>query len=57
VEIRQIGLSDDFASCPQDFVEKMSEYLEAKHGGVDGYLMSIGFTDDDKEDLISALRA
>jgi len=57
VEIRQIGLSDDFASCPQDFVEKMYEYLEAKHGGVDGYLMSIGFTDDDKNNLISALRA
>ncbi|RAL68041.1 hypothetical protein DID88_008764 [Monilinia fructigena] len=43
-EIHEIGLSDDFAGCPADFIEKTYEYLEKSYCGVENYLTTIGFT-------------
>lgn len=57
VEIRSIGLSDDFASCPPDWIEKMEAHLQEKYGGVRGYCRSIGFEESEEEKLLGILRA
>ena len=40
-EIREIGLSEEFAGCPAGFVEAVVEWL-GERGGVEGYLESVG---------------
>jgi protein-tyrosine phosphatase len=57
VEIRSIGLTEDFAGCPTDFIEKMEEHLNEKYEGVREYCRSIGFTKKDEEVLLAILRA
>ncbi|KAF7938712.1 uncharacterized protein EAE98_001050 [Botrytis deweyae] len=56
-EIHEIGLSDDFAGCPVDFIEKIYEYLENTYGGVGDYLTTIGFTKDERTALAKELKA
>ncbi|KAF7856931.1 hypothetical protein EAF04_009691 [Stromatinia cepivora] len=56
-EIHEIGLSDDFAGCPADFVEKTYEYLENSYGSVENYLTTIGFTEDERTALVRELKA
>lgn len=55
-EIHEIGLSDDFAGCPVDFIEKIHEYLENTYGGVGDYLTTIGFTEDERTALAKELK-
>ncbi|THV46215.1 hypothetical protein BGAL_0405g00010 [Botrytis galanthina] len=55
-EIHEIGLSDDFAGCPVDFIEKIYEYLENTYGGVGDYLTTIGFTEDERTALAKELK-
>lgn len=38
VEIRAIGLGDEFAGCGADWVEDVSAHLEERYGGVEAYL-------------------
>ena len=57
VEIRAIGLSDDFAGCPKDWIEKMHEYLQDKYDGVKGYCNTIGFTNEEQIELVRLLKA
>ena len=57
VEIRSIGLTEDFAGCPSDWVEKMEEHLNETYGGVREYCRSIGYSEQDEESLLSILRA
>lgn len=57
VEIKQIGLTDDFAGCPSDWVDKMHGHLQEKYGGIDGYCKTIGFTEDDRKRLVGVLKA
>ncbi|KAA8575276.1 hypothetical protein EYC84_004459 [Monilinia fructicola] len=56
-EIHEIGLSDDFAGCPTDFIEKTYEYLEKSYGGVQNYLTTIGFTEEERVALVRELKA
>ena len=56
-EIREIGLSDDFADCPEEWIEKMSLHLEEKYGGVRVYCRKIGFSEEDEVKLLSILMA
>ncbi len=56
-EIRSIGLTEDFAGCPPDWIEKMEKHLDEKYGGVWKYCRSIGFSEEDKESLLKLLRA
>ncbi|CAD6441896.1 e404122d-0e0b-4db1-9a70-2c4508633024 [Sclerotinia trifoliorum] len=56
-EIHEIGLSDDFAGCPVDFVEKTYEYLINSYGTVENYLTTIGFTEDERTALVRELMA
>ena len=57
VEIRSIGLTDDFAGCPKEWVEKMHEHLQEKYGGVGEYCKSIGFAEEEQAELIKLLKA
>lgn len=54
-EISSIGLTENFAGCPGDWVEKMDEYLNEKYGGVEGYCKSIGMAEEDLVKLRSVL--
>ncbi|RDW64805.1 tyrosine protein phosphatase-like protein [Coleophoma cylindrospora] len=56
VEIRQIGLTDDFAGCPPDWVEKMHAHLEEKYGGIQAYCTKIGFSEEDRTSLRDLLK-
>lgn len=56
VEIRSIGLTEDFARCPNNWIEKMEGHLGEKHGGVREYCRSIGFSEADEQKLIEILR-
>jgi protein-tyrosine phosphatase len=56
-EIRSIGLSEEFAGCPTNWIEKMNEHLNEKYGGVSEYCRSIGFSENDEELLLDILRA
>ncbi|KAB8304602.1 hypothetical protein EYC80_003979 [Monilinia laxa] len=56
-EIHEIGLSDDFAGCPANFIEKTYEYLEKSYGGVENYLTHIGFTEEERIALVRELKA
>ncbi|KFY94224.1 hypothetical protein V498_03966 [Pseudogymnoascus sp. VKM F-4517 (FW-2822)] len=42
VEIREIGLTEEFASAPREWIVKMHEYLGEKYGGTREYLEAIG---------------
>lgn len=42
VEIREIGLTEEFASAPREWIVKMHEYLGEKYGGTREYLETIG---------------
>lgn len=56
-EIRSIGLTEDFAGCPPDWIEKMEKHLDEKYEGVRKYCRSIGFSEEDEECLLKQLRA
>ncbi|TVY33257.1 hypothetical protein LSUB1_G006968 [Lachnellula subtilissima] len=55
VEIRSIGLTEDFAGCPKEWIEEIEKHLEEKYGGVRQYCRGIGFMEVDEERLISGL--
>lgn len=50
-EIRELGLSDDFARCPDGFVEEIHAHLETRYGGIRGYLDSIGIGREEQESI------
>ncbi|KAE8442440.1 hypothetical protein EG329_003341 [Mollisiaceae sp. DMI_Dod_QoI] len=54
-EISSIGLTEDFAGCPSDWIEKMEAYLEEKYGGVEGYCKRIGLSEGEIGELRSGL--
>lgn len=51
VEIREMGLGDDFAKTAPGFVEGIVDHLQSRHGGLDKYLDSIGFGDSKRTAL------
>jgi len=55
LEIREIGLSDEFADVAPDMVFRTEQHLRDKYGGVDGYLDRIGFAAQDRERLRQVL--
>ncbi|KAK0110793.1 hypothetical protein ONS96_002387 [Cadophora gregata f. sp. sojae] len=55
VEIRSIGLSEHFATCPPDWIECMDGHLREKYGGLGRYLRRIGVSDEEEEELIRVL--
>jgi protein-tyrosine phosphatase len=57
VEIRSIGLTEDFAGCPPEWIEEMRKHLEENYGGVRAYCRGIGFTEEEEERLIRGFKA
>lgn len=55
-EIKSIGLTEEFANCPLNWIEKMKEHLEEKYGGVRGYCRSIKFSEEDEQQLREVLK-
>jgi protein-tyrosine phosphatase len=55
VEIRSIGLTEEFARCPSDWIEKMGGHLNEKYGGAREYCRSIGFLEPDERSLLAIL--
>ncbi|PVI03804.1 hypothetical protein DM02DRAFT_611929 [Periconia macrospinosa] len=45
-EIASIGLSEQFACCPQEVVKSVQTHIETKYGGVEAYLQSTGVTEE-----------
>nr|POE82711.1 tyrosine-protein phosphatase [Quercus suber] len=50
-EIRSIGLPDDFADCPEDWVEIVCAWIDDHCGGVEGYLDDCGVGIDMRESI------
>lgn len=57
MEIKSIGLTEDFAHCDENWVREMDGYLQEKYGGVRAYLEVIGFSEEDQEKLVDKLKA
>ncbi|KFX89858.1 hypothetical protein O988_08463 [Pseudogymnoascus sp. VKM F-3808] len=55
VEIREIGLTEEFADAPREWIEKIYEYLGEKYGGVREYLEAIGVDEETQAKIIEAL--
>ncbi len=56
-EIRSIGLTEEFAGCPADWIEKMDGYLREKYAGVQMYMRLIGFKQEDEDRIVGILKA
>ncbi|OTA83093.1 hypothetical protein M434DRAFT_36876 [Hypoxylon sp. CO27-5] len=56
-EFREIGLTAEWADCPQHFVPRVEDHINTKYGGINGYLDSIGFEDSERQRLIEVLGA
>jgi len=55
-EIASIGLDESFARCPPDFCEIIVQHIEAKYGGINGYLLSIGIGDSQQDRIKRRLK-
>ncbi|KFY89044.1 hypothetical protein V500_05977 [Pseudogymnoascus sp. VKM F-4518 (FW-2643)] len=55
VEIREIGLTEEFASAPREWIVKMHEYLGEKYGGTREYLEAIGVDEGMQARITEAL--
>ena len=51
VEIREIGLPDEYANTAPGFVENIKAHLDNQYGGLDNYLDSVGFEKDQRQRL------
>lgn len=56
VEIREVGLTDEFAGTPKDWIPKMHEYLVQNYGGTRRYLEEIGIDEETQLRIIEILR-
>ncbi|KAF6812890.1 tyrosine/serine protein phosphatase [Colletotrichum sojae] len=51
VEMRELGLTDDWFETAPDMIVRIAQHLDSVHGGVQGYLDKIGFHKDDRQKL------
>lgn len=52
MEISEIGLGEEFAGCPEGWVEAMKRYVEEKYGGIQAYGRKIGFGEGEQERFV-----
>ncbi|CAG8958237.1 hypothetical protein HYFRA_00000591 [Hymenoscyphus fraxineus] len=57
VEIREIGLGEEFAGCPTGWVEAMKKHVDEKYEGIQGYVRSIGFKQLDENAFVETFGA
>ncbi|PNY27637.1 Tyrosine-protein phosphatase [Tolypocladium capitatum] len=55
VEIREIGLTDAWASTAEDMISGMEKHLAQKYGGLGDYLETVGFGEADRAKLREVL--
>ncbi len=55
-EIKEIGLTEDFAKTPRNWIPELHQYLEIKYGGVSNYLESIGVDNETQKGVVDVLR-
>lgn len=55
-EISEIGLSEEFAGCPKEWIYKVYEHINGKYGGIRHYLDHIGIGKDTQERLVEILQ-
>ena len=55
-EIHEIGLSNEFAGCPKDWIYRMDRYIYEKYGGIKAYLEYIGIGKDTQMKIIEILQ-
>jgi protein-tyrosine phosphatase len=48
-QIISVGLSEEFACCPENFVTEVVKHIYERHGGVKEYLSSIGIDGDSQQ--------
>ena len=51
-EIASIGLNEEFAGCPADFIQKMFEYLHIEYGGIESYLSQHTMVDSTLQEAV-----
>lgn len=54
-EVREMGMPDAWAGTTRNMITGVSEHLDEKYGGLDGYLDYIGFTKADRTKVRDAL--
>lgn len=57
VEISEIGLGEEFAGCPLDWIKCVDNHLKESYGGTEKYLESIGVDARMRDQIKSVLRA
>lgn len=55
-EIHEIGLSDEFAGCPKDWIYRVYGHINEKYGGIKPYLEHIGIGKDIQARIIEILQ-
>jgi protein-tyrosine phosphatase len=55
VEIREIGLTDEWLHTADDMIVGLQKHLDSKYGGLNAYLNGIGFAADDRTKLRDVL--
>lgn len=56
-EILAIGLTEEFVTCPEDFVETVSSKIKRDYSGIEGYLEHCGVGKDLQQKVIEVLSA
>jgi hypothetical protein len=54
-EIKEIGLTEEFAGTPKNWIQNMHQHLGQKYGGIKSYLYGIGVDEDTQAKLIEVL--
>jgi protein-tyrosine phosphatase len=54
-EIASIGLGEDFAGCPKEWVEEMVRHIDRNHGGIGEYVRSIGLKEKELQGIVGGL--
>ncbi|KAF1987663.1 hypothetical protein K402DRAFT_392475 [Aulographum hederae CBS 113979] len=57
VEIRQLGLGDDFAACDPEFVGKIEQHIKERYGSIEQYLRGVGVGQEMQKAVRSILSA
>lgn len=55
IEIREIGLTDEWLHTADDMIVGLKRHLDDKYGGLDAYLDGIGFGADDRTKIRETL--
>lgn len=55
-EIKEIGLTEEFAKTPRNWIPELHRHLEQNYGGVRSYLSSIGVDGETQDRVVDVFR-